>query len=87
MAVNFTNLPNNLFCGFNSCKFMHSAILYHNNLIFVEIIFANAQKIAKSVKFTALKNFGKNFNVIHECTCTMQIMILIHVYMYIIKSS
>ena len=45
-AVNFANLPKNLFPGFNFCEFMPSVILYCNNSIFTEVIFANLQNIA-----------------------------------------
>ena len=40
-AVNFANLPKNLFCKFLFYEFMLSAILYPNNLICAEVIVAN----------------------------------------------
>ena len=69
-AINFTNLPKNLFRRFNFHEFMPSAILYRNNLIFVDVIFANLQKIAKSVKFTALKKRRPTVTCKSLGTCT-----------------
>ena len=45
----------------NFCEFMLSDMLYHKNLIF-----ANLQKIRKSAKFTALKNFALYGNAMQK---------------------
>ena len=56
-AVNFAILPKNLFCRFNFCEITLSANFSHNKLSFTESVFAYLQRIVKSAKFTALKNF------------------------------